>query len=64
MPKVKTHSGAKKRFEIIASGKIKRRNAFKRHILTKKTSKSKMNLTGVNYIAKADVKNVAQLFFK
>ena len=62
--KVKTHSGAKKRFQITASGKIKRKNAFKRHILTKKTSKRKMNLTGVAYIHFSDAKNIRQLFFQ
>lgn len=64
MPKVKVHSGAKKRFQITASGKIKRKNAFKRHILTKKSPKRKMNLTGIDYVAKPDSDNVKQLFFK
>ncbi len=44
MPKVKTNSGAKKRFALTGSGKIKRKHAFKSHILTKKTKKQKRNL--------------------
>ena len=45
MPKMKTVSSAKKRFTLTATGKIKRKHAFKRHILTKKTTKQKRNLT-------------------
>lgn len=44
MPKIKTHSGAKKRFKLTASGKVKRAHAFKSHILNKKTTKRKRNL--------------------
>ena len=44
MPKMKTHKGAKKRFKITGSGKVKRMRAFKSHILTKKTSKRKRRL--------------------
>ncbi|HOV69608.1 MAG TPA: 50S ribosomal protein L35 [Clostridia bacterium] len=44
MPKVKTHRGAAKRFSLTGSGKVKRSKAFKRHILTKKSSKRKRNL--------------------
>ncbi|MEX0994107.1 MAG: 50S ribosomal protein L35 [Balneolaceae bacterium] len=44
MPKMKSNSGAKKRFKITGSGKIKRRKAGKSHILTKKSSKRKRNL--------------------
>ena len=44
MPKMKSHKGAKKRFKITGSGEVKRRRAFKRHILTKKTSKRKRRL--------------------
>ncbi len=44
MPKVKTNSSAKKRFKISASGKIRRKHAFKSHILTKKSKKRKRNL--------------------
>jgi large subunit ribosomal protein L35 len=46
MPKMKTKSGAKKRFVVRASGGIKRGSAFKRHILTKKTTKNKRQLRG------------------
>lgn len=45
MPKMKTNSGAKKRFALTGTGKIKRKHAFKSHILTKKTKKQKRNLT-------------------
>lgn len=44
MPKMKRHSGAKKRFSITGTGKVRRLKAFKSHILTKKTSKRKRNL--------------------
>ncbi len=46
MPKMKSKSGAKKRFSVRASGSIKRGQAFKRHILTKKTTKNKRQLRG------------------
>jgi len=45
MPKAKTKSGAKKRFQITGTGKIKRKHAYKRHILTKKGTKQKRRLT-------------------
>jgi large subunit ribosomal protein L35 len=51
MPKMKTHQGAKKRFKVTASGKVKRGHAFKSHILTKKTSKRKRNLRRPDLIA-------------
>jgi large subunit ribosomal protein L35 len=44
MPKMKTHKGAKKRFSLTASGKVRRLKAFKSHILTKKSAKRKRNL--------------------
>jgi len=44
MPKMKTHSGASKRFKVTGTGKIKRKKAFKSHILTKKSSKRKRKL--------------------
>ena len=44
MPKLKTHRGAKKRFQTTASGLVKRRRAYRNHILTKKTSKQKRHL--------------------
>ncbi|MDX9948183.1 MAG: 50S ribosomal protein L35 [Bacteroidales bacterium] len=58
MPKMKTNSGAKKRFSLTGSGKIKRSHAFKSHILTKKTTKRKRNLTYSGLVNKADLKNV------
>ncbi|MBO8429559.1 MAG: 50S ribosomal protein L35 [Bacteroidetes bacterium] len=61
MPKLKTNSGAKKRFELTGSGKIKRKHAFKSHILTKKTKKQKRNLTQTGLIAKVDQKRVKSL---
>ena len=61
MPKMKTNSGAKKRFCLTGSGKIKRKHAFKRHILTKKTTKQKRNLTYAGLVDKADKSNVKLL---
>ena len=58
MPKVKTISGAKKRFKLTASGKIKRKHAFKSHILTKKATKQKRNLTKTALVHKADENNI------
>ncbi len=55
---MKTNSGAKKRFSLTGSGKIKRSHAFKSHILTKKTTKRKRNLTYSGLVNKADLKNV------
>ena len=51
MPKIKTNSGAKKRFALTGTGKIKRKHAFKSHILTKKTKKQKRNLTHMGTVA-------------
>jgi large subunit ribosomal protein L35 len=61
MPKVKTNPGAKKRFTLTATGKIKRKHAFKSHILTKKATKRKRNLTYFGQVAKADEKNIKLL---
>ena len=58
---MKTNSGAKKRFALTGSGKIKRKHAFKSHILTKKTKKQKRNLTHSGLISKVDEKAVKQL---
>jgi large subunit ribosomal protein L35 len=58
MPKMKTNSGAKKRFTLTGTGKIKRKHAFKSHILTKKTTKQKRNLTHVALVNKSDLSNV------
>ena len=58
MPKIKTHSGAKKRFNLTKNGKIKRAHAFKSHILNKKTTKRKRNLRKGTY---ADATNAAAI---
>ena len=64
MPKLKTNSGSKKRFTLTGSGKVKRKHAYKSHILTKKTKKQKRNLTHVAMIEKVDVKRVKALLVK
>ena len=61
MPKVKTNSSAKKRFKLTGTGKIKRKHAFKSHILTKKTTKQKRNLTHATLVSDADIKNVKHM---
>ena len=58
MPKMKTNSSAKKRFKLTGTGKIKRKHAFKSHILTKKSKKRKLNLTHDTLVDKADESNV------
>jgi large subunit ribosomal protein L35 len=61
MPKMKTNPGAKKRFSLTGSGKIKRKHAFKSHILTKKSTKRKRNLGYFGLVNKADVGNAKLL---
>ena len=61
MSKTKTNSGAKKRFKLTGTGKIKRKHAYKSHILTKKTKKQKRNLTHVSLVSHADEKRVKAL---
>lgn len=61
MPKVKTKSGAKKRFKLTGTGKIKRKHAFKSHILTKKETKQKRNLTQATLVHKADEKRIKDM---
>lgn len=61
MPKMKTNPGAKKRFTLTGTGKIKRKHAFKSHILTKKATKRKRNLAYFGQVDKADKKNVKLL---
>jgi len=58
MPKMKTKAGAKKRFTLTGTGKIKRKHAYKSHILTKKSTKRKRNLGYFGTISKADTNNV------
>ena len=64
MPKIKTNSGAKKRFTFTGTGKIKRKHAYKSHILTKKTKKQKSNLTRVSIVDVDNLKSVRQLLVK
>lgn len=61
MPKMKTHSSAKKRFKVTASGKIKRKHAYKSHILTKKKTKQKRNLTQATLVHTADMPRVTRM---
>ena len=61
MPKVKTNSGAKKRFFLTGTGKIKRRHAYHSHILTKKTKKQKRNLDHVAIVDGTNVRQVREL---
>lgn len=61
MPKMKTNPGAKKRFTKTGTGKIKRKHAYKSHILTKKTKKRKRNLGYFSTVDKADEKNIKLL---
>ena len=61
MPKVKTNSGAKKRFALTGTGKIKRHHAYHSHILTKKTKKQKRNLVHDAIVDKTNVKQVREV---
>ncbi len=61
MPKMKTHSGAKKRFKLTGTGKIKRKHAYKSHILTKKTTKRKRNLTKAALVSTGDMDRVMKM---
>jgi len=61
MPKMKSNSGAKKRYDLTGTGKIKRKHAYKRHILTKKTNKRKRNLGYATVVAGVDAKNARLL---
>ena len=61
MPKMKTVSGAKKRFKITATGKLKRKKAYASHILTKKSSKRKRNLRTPTLVAKVDLPRMRSL---
>jgi large subunit ribosomal protein L35 len=58
MPKMKTKRGAAKRFKVRANGTIKRAQAFKRHILTKKTTKNKRQLRGIVSVHPCDAPSV------
>ena len=61
MPKMKTHRGAAKRRRKTGSGKLKRNKAYKSHILTKKSPKTKMNLRKSAIVSDGDAKRIAQL---
>jgi large subunit ribosomal protein L35 len=61
MPKMKTKSGAKKRFKVLGGGGIKRSQAFKRHILTKKTTKNKRQLRGTVMVHPSDMSSVKSM---
>ena len=61
MPKVKTNSGAKKRFALTGTGKVKRKHAYKSHILTKKTKKQKRNLTHVSLVDHSNLRSVREM---
>ena len=61
MPKMKTHRGATKRLRKTGSGKLKRNKAYKSHILTKKSPKTKMNLRKSAIVSDGDAKRIAQL---
>ncbi len=58
MPKMKTNSGASKRFKRTGTGKIKRKQAFKNHILTKKSKKRKSKLTKFVVVHKSDTNRI------
>ena len=59
MPKMKSHSGTKKRFRVTGTGKLMRAKAFKSHILTKKSTKRKRNFRSETTVSAADRKTVA-----
>lgn len=61
MPKMKSNSSAKKRFSLTGTGKVKRKHAFKRHILTKKTTKSKRALTTTGMVHERDEYRVKRM---
>ena len=64
MPKMKTKSSAKKRFRVRPGGTVKRGQAFKRHILTKKTTKNKRQLRGAVNVHEAYLGHIAQMLPK
>jgi large subunit ribosomal protein L35 len=62
MPKMKSHKGARKRFKITGSGKVKRMRAFKSHILTKKSPKRKRNLRqSTTVTTNGEIRNIKRL---
>ena len=61
MPKMKTHSSAKKRFKVTGSGKLKRFQANSSHLMRKKSKKQKLRLRGATLVSKADEKRIKHL---
>lgn len=61
MKKMKRRSSAKKRFKLVSSGKIKRAKAFRRHLLTHKSSKRKRRLRKGSYVSSSDARRIAKL---
>ncbi len=61
MPKIKKHTGMKKRFQLTSSGKIKRKHAFKRHNLRKRTTKQKRHLTHSTLVHPSDAKRIQKV---
>jgi large subunit ribosomal protein L35 len=61
MPKLKTHRGAAKRFKKTGTGKIMRAKAFKRHILTSKTTKSKRHMRGTVQVSDGDLPKLEKM---
>jgi large subunit ribosomal protein L35 len=61
MPKMKTHRGAAKRFKVTGSGKVRRRHAYKSHLLKKKTAKRKRRLRAEATVSQVDTKKIKRL---
>jgi large subunit ribosomal protein L35 len=61
MPKMKVNSGAKKRFKVTGTGKIKRKHAYHSHILTKKSTKRKRNLVHATLVSDSDTNRIHSL---
>ncbi len=61
MPKIKTNRSAAKRFKVTGTGKLKRNKAYKRHILTKKSAKTKRNLRHATITDATNVKNIRKI---
>lgn len=61
MPKMKTKKSAAKRFRVRPGGTVKRGNAYKRHILTKRTTKNKRHLRGVGIVHETDMGHIAAM---
>ena len=61
MPKIKTHRGAAKRFKLTGTGKLKRGHAYKRHILTKKTTSRKRKLDQDTLVSRGDHKKTRKM---